>query len=501
MEFAPGDKGSLDAWCRGAMESPVLTPDDETQLAHGSRWLTPKRATAWSGRTCAWWSRLHGGTRATARRSCGSCKQAQGYCTPWTPSTPQAASDSRNIPPDIDHASTCAVLGNGGRERWRLRCHVTTVRTGRMLFVSPIENLTLHPSAPFDESTRGTALNRATIMAKLKTDPITASDIEAYLKTESDFDFELSVLKLLGGHGFHNEHAGTYVDESTGKSRQFDIRSLIASEPFVIRLAVECKNLKEYYPLVVSRVPRMETESYHDVICAFSHERLGLTSREWISTSTFSRPIMRQAVTARVWREQSIYGSGEFVGKATDQVGRLAAAQSTWASDDREVYEKWSQAISSAADVTAHCAHLCDMGALPAYCAFVLPVLVVPDGRLWAVDYDADGKMVRGPHQVQRCSYYISKWYLAGDKMTGTGYMISHIEFVTVTGLASLADWLRQQLEQHDDTSVSLFPRRTIADQMYERLSDLGFESPNAKAKLLTLLSGDDNGRALGPRA
>lgn len=33
MDFAPTDESDVDTWCRTAMAAPVLTPDDETQLA------------------------------------------------------------------------------------------------------------------------------------------------------------------------------------------------------------------------------------------------------------------------------------------------------------------------------------------------------------------------------------------------------------------------------------------------------------------------------------
>ena len=85
-------------------------------------------------------------------------------------------------------------------------------------------------------------------MAKLKANPITGADLTTFLNTDSDFAFEMKVLRWLENNGFCCRHSGTYRDPVTGKLRQFDIRSEITSGTGTLALAVECKNLRQNGP-------------------------------------------------------------------------------------------------------------------------------------------------------------------------------------------------------------------------------------------------------------
>jgi hypothetical protein len=105
-----------------------------------------------------------------------------------------------------------------------------------------------------------------TAMAKLKTDPITQADLAAFAANDSDFAFELRVLRQLRGLGFQCEHSGTYEDPVTGKFRQFDIRANKNFGNVQLAMAVECKNIRPYHPLLVSAVPRTEAEAFHNRI-------------------------------------------------------------------------------------------------------------------------------------------------------------------------------------------------------------------------------------------
>jgi hypothetical protein len=68
----------------------------------------------------------------------------------------------------------------------------------------------------------------------------------------------------------------------------------------------------------------------------------------------------------------------------------------------------------------------------------VLPVLVIPDRMLWVVEFDSDGSQISSPHQINRCSYFIDKYYFGGDNIGGFPYYISHLEFVTLDGLVEM---------------------------------------------------------------
>ena len=52
-------------------------------------------------------------------------------------------------------------------------------------------------------------------MAKLKPDPIGQDDLIDYLNNQSDFAFEIQVLKALFEAGFSCEHGGTYTDRAS----------------------------------------------------------------------------------------------------------------------------------------------------------------------------------------------------------------------------------------------------------------------------------------------
>ncbi|MEX2411838.1 MAG: hypothetical protein WD607_10820 [Candidatus Paceibacterota bacterium] len=103
-------------------------------------------------------------------------------------------------------------------------------------------------------------------MAKLNNKNIEKSDIEEYAKNVSDFSFEMQVFNLVKNLGFYCEHDGTYEDPITSKPREFDIRAEYEDHRVKFFLAIEAKNLKENFPLVISCVPRQKDESYHEVI-------------------------------------------------------------------------------------------------------------------------------------------------------------------------------------------------------------------------------------------
>jgi hypothetical protein len=89
-------------------------------------------------------------------------------------------------------------------------------------------------------------------MAKYKTVPITQADLIEFLNDQSDFSFEIKVLQALIESGFSCEHGGTYNDANINIPRQFDIRATKIFGKYFIRLAVECKNLRENFPLLIS---------------------------------------------------------------------------------------------------------------------------------------------------------------------------------------------------------------------------------------------------------
>lgn len=164
-------------------------------------------------------------------------------------------------------------------------------------------------------------------MPRLKSDPITESKIRQYLAEKDDFAFELHCLRELNKRTMRIEHGGTYPDPVTGKSRQFDFRLMIRRrDGRRISVALECKNLKPNFPLLVSRVPRITSEAFHQTLIRESDR--AIVAR--------IRPI---ACGTRAYRGPiSSYPLGEHVGKATAQIGESFSSVELYA-DDSEVHE------------------------------------------------------------------------------------------------------------------------------------------------------------------
>jgi hypothetical protein len=284
-------------------------------------------------------------------------------------------------------------------------------------------------------------------MAKLKQDPISAGDIGRFFSTETDFVFELSVLRLLRSKGFQCFHGATYHDPATDKSREFDIRALFSFQNRFVRLAVECKNLSRHIPLVVACVPRLANESW---FCVMQAKRiLGLGSGV-LSTAPIASPSTAVAVSA-----SALYPTGGSTGKQTYQIGLLDNGE--FQKTDTAAFDKWAQAIASAHELVTSSAYLRVEGFEECW-AVTFPILVVPDGTLWTVDYDFDGNRMSEPCQVDRCSRFIATRYDDGAGTHQVSYHISHLEFMTLTGLVQFADLLLNDIELEEPSGGLLFP-------------------------------------------
>ena len=64
----------------------------------------------------------------------------------------------------------------------------------------------------------------------------------------------------------------------------------------------------------------------------------------------------------------------------------------------------------------------------------IIPILAIPNERLWMIEYDAEGKRNSEPKQTDRCSFFVGKSYEMGDKRGGTTMWLSHIEIMTLKG-------------------------------------------------------------------
>lgn len=250
------------------------------------------------------------------------------------------------------------------------------------------------------------------------TQTVTVSDIQQFVATASDFTFELNVLKRLVDLGLHCQHGGTYDDPITQKTRQFDIQA--ESDPAgkaatVFRFAFECKNLRSTFPLLMHRVPRGQNESFVDAVYSSK-------PANFLGPYSFGHRVRLRGV-------QSPYASGEPVGKAFDQVGKDKSGEVF--SDDREVFDKLTQALNSSYELIREAHFAADDDNIQT--SVVVPVVVIPDGMLWTVDYDSSGAITVHPQQASHASYFVGKdWFVKEAVSGGTWYTLSHLEVITI---------------------------------------------------------------------
>lgn len=268
-------------------------------------------------------------------------------------------------------------------------------------------------------------------MAKLKDDPVTKNDINEYIKEYSDFSFEVKVLKKLISLGFNCDHAGTYEDPITKKTREFDIRAkkcLIDEPKFKLNicLSVECKNLRNNFPLVVHCMPRQKNECYLDLIWAYKSD----------SPSVIPKYSMRVPLKD----EASPYKQLDAVGKSCDQVGRRATQSGEIIGNDGDVFEKISQAINAGYDLIQKAHYEADKGI--DVISIVVPVLIVPNNSVWSVWYNLQGEIEREPTQESNVEYYLNKSWLVGNSSAeySTRYYISHLEIAQIDSIKKMID-------------------------------------------------------------
>lgn len=255
---------------------------------------------------------------------------------------------------------------------------------------------------------------------------IDAPDLTEYLASESGFAFELRCLQQLHSLGYQCHHGGSYTDPATRKIRQFDIRARKVVGPLRIHCAVECKHISESFPLLVTCVPRRPEESFHEIL--FTQDR---TQRR----SGFGIDVMQHPATTavRMKSPHSAYEAGRWVGKKAVQVGRT---KDKIYGTDESAFDKWSQALASISDMASDAVDEAE-GVGPAAATIILPILVVPDGRLWQAFYDECGRQQESPFWSERCSLYVDRGYSTG-LMRSTNFRVSHLEVVTLSGLTSL---------------------------------------------------------------
>lgn len=296
-------------------------------------------------------------------------------------------------------------------------------------------------------------------MAKqLSEGDIGPNDFLEYLNSYSDFSFELRTLSMIAAHGLAYEHGGNYEDPVTKKAREFDIRAVMRKGAYAVHLAVECKNIGANFPLLVSRVPRLQQESYHEVTMSSELEK------EILHSIAAMTPGAR---VARLKGALSSYKPFTPVGKSLAQIGRSKDKDGTLVASDSEVYDKWAQCLSSADDLVGRCFSDERPESVTWLFSTVIPIVVVPDGRLWVVEYESDGKRKSDPTPCDHCSVYVDKSYVANN-IAGEYFSISHLEMMTSSGLSKfIKDCLINEAAM-----AGIFPINAIQGIIAEQIQD-----------------------------
>lgn len=280
-------------------------------------------------------------------------------------------------------------------------------------------------------------------MAKYRDDPMTAASLRRYLESQDDFGLELAIYAKALSLGLATTHGGTYEDDATRKTRQYDVRAFAVREKYRIDLAIECKSLKESYPLLISQIPRIEGECYHEVVRSYPR-----------SVNVIAMDIGPPAKTLNLNLPQGLYPIGAMVGKSTAQVGLTDKGEFT--AGDSDVYEKWTQALGSSSDLIQNAAYYVETYK-EAFCTVVLPFLVVADGTLWTADYSEDGQLIGDPIKNSHATLFVGREYW---RPGGISYRVSHLHVCTRTGMEEFL----HRVACDEGLWNSLFHRRAIYD-------------------------------------
>jgi hypothetical protein len=282
-----------------------------------------------------------------------------------------------------------------------------------------------------------------------------SSDLIKQLVTAGDsFGFEMRVGSILRTAATAEiQHSGTYRSYGINQPhRQFDFRFITHNVDKTIIAAIECKNFAEVSPLVICGSARSIAESYIDIL-----------KSDWFEISQHGRVKHEIAGLARSVNPCALYPVGEFVGKSTirpepcSKDKELVQGSGYKLTGDSDVYEKWNQAVVHSAFHLDNALYSCASASRPIWTA-AIPIVVVPDGRLWTIQYDDNGKIIHGPTVVDQATLFVG----VKNSVMGSfeqSVRISHILFYTTLGLRG---FVRQCEDKAPELWDAVFPEAVI---------------------------------------
>ena len=259
--------------------------------------------------------------------------------------------------------------------------------------------------------------------------PPDAEAISRFVDSSDDLALELAVYRAFKSSGWGANYGHFYWDSVMEKPRQFDVQGWkdLQKNPSTpslpttgIRIAAECKNIDLNFPVIVSRVPRTETESYHCLIWRILRGPMGEAGAVRVIKSSE--------------RDQKPYHVDAPVGKSILQYSTKEKDRDKGRPGE-DPYAKWSQALASCASLVRQVyREAFSFRTAPDLC-FIMPALVIPDGGLWTVDYDQDG--VRSePALADNATFFVGRDYEVTDVPGSVEqkYWVSHLHLYTKTG-------------------------------------------------------------------
>jgi hypothetical protein len=146
------------------------------------------------------------------------------------------------------------------------------------------------------------------------------------------------------------------------------------------------------------------------------------------------------STTRRSQAANSFYTPKKFVGKSLLRV--KISKNVAVAAPDSDVYDRWSQALASAIDLTSEACDLSKEFHVPHVFSAVLPVVVVANDTLWTLVYDDKGDVLDEPKPVRSCELYVGRSMRLREnhKALSHQFTFSHVHFFTLSGFDSFLE-------------------------------------------------------------
>jgi len=257
-------------------------------------------------------------------------------------------------------------------------------------------------------------------------EPMSGKVLRKYLDTQDDFALELDAYRLARKFGFLANLGHLYDDVKTNKRRQNDVLASHENKHRRIYLTIECKSLDPTYPLLIQRIPRPVVESFHQIMQS-QGSSINARAESRVPQYWVGAELLKLSGT-------NMYPSGDHVGKS---MKRIKVTENGFAATDSEVYEKYTQALTSMNRVIQAGANALRPKASPGWALAFLPIVVVSNKSLWVADYD-DGQLIADPSPADEATFYLGWDYEIPtplDPSHGATFTISHLHIMTQSRL------------------------------------------------------------------